>query len=521
MADKSLFNLQIEGFSGKLAVLSFKLAEGINYDDSLDVNITYSGNLSESIIGKEAGFSFEFEGKKAFFNGIVTRYSQESSNAASGAPGAILNIKTMKHTMSKVENSVVYYKTDVESIARLLLNDNGILKVKYNLSHYETNFKVQYEESDLKFLRRLLESFNIIEYVRHSESASELIISDNGDFENSDLKLERSRLETDENGSFLLGYGHAPIRSGMEINAFGETFVVCTATHSGNQEAAFGIKSNTEGYVCQITAVSKRLVGKLPNRTDKAVLQASGVMVAKVEGFKGSPAHLDEQGRYVLRMPFDEKNEGTETSCPVHSVQNFMGEDCGIHFPLRKDTPVLIAFENGDIDKPVILGALPDETHESQAVKENSHQNIIKTISGIKFLLDDKTESLDIEAPKNISIKTVEENVSIKAGKDLETEAQKNVSIKAVEEKLSLKAGKDLDIEAQKNVSIKAVEENVSIKAKKELALEGSEKSVIKTKGGVKISLDDSSKSLNIEGTSISIKASSKLVLKGATVEIN
>jgi len=84
---------------------------------------------------------------------------------------------------------------------------------------------------------------------------------------------------------------------------------------------------------------------------------------------------------------------------------NFADEDYGIHFPLKKDTPVLIAFENGDIDCPIALGALPKETCKSPVAKKNSHQNILKTSSGIKFLLDDSAESLEIEAPTNITIK--------------------------------------------------------------------------------------------------------------------
>jgi uncharacterized protein (DUF2345 family) len=64
--------------------------------------------------------------------------------------------------------------------------------------------------------------------------------------------------------------------------------------------------------------------------------------------------------------------------------------------------------------------------------------------------------------------------------------------------------------------------ENVSINASKNLVLEGKRKSVIKTEGGIKITLDDATKSLKIEAPgNITIKAGGRLVLKGKMVEIN
>jgi type VI secretion system secreted protein VgrG len=122
--------------------------------------------------------------------------------------------------------------------------------------------------------------------------------------------------------------------------------------------------------------------------------------VAKTEGFSGSFASLDSQGRYTVRMPFDD-----EKSCPIDLAQNFAGENCGVHFPLRKDTPVLIAFEDGDIDKPVALGALPRENCKSPVAGKNSHLNMLKTASGISICFDDSAKSLEIEAPMDISIK--------------------------------------------------------------------------------------------------------------------
>jgi len=402
MSNTSSFNLSIAGFSGKPAVLSFDLLEGISGDDYLNVSFLASSGCSESIFGKKASFSFEYEKKKEFFNGVATECREEQSGK--GFSRITLCVKTFRHYADKEKRCAVYCETDAETIIRSLLKKNGILaKCELN-SFYETNFKIQYNESDLFFMQRLLESLNIIEFAKHSESGCELAISDKDIFKVQKLNFAKSRVETKKGGNFFFGYGHCPLRPGMAFEAFGETFIICSAFHSGSQEAAFGLKNKTDGYTCQIVAFSKRMLRKLPH--SKAKPQVPGIIVAKTEGFKGSFASLDEQGRYTIRMPFDEENHnGTLASYPVHLAQNFAGENYGIHFPLKKDTPVLIAFENGDIDCPIALGALPKETCKSPVAKKNSHQNIIKTSSGIKFLLDDSTKSLEIEAPTNITIK--------------------------------------------------------------------------------------------------------------------
>ncbi len=390
MSDSSLFNLSVGGL--KPAVLSFELLEGVFGDDYLKVDFLASSGCSESLIGQEANFSFD----KEFFNGTVTQCSEEPSGT--GFSRFALCVKTLRHSLDREKKCMVYSNTDAETIIRSF----GI-SVKLN-SFYEVNFKIQYYESDLDFLQRLLREFNMIEFVKHSEGSSELVISDGDAFEEGRLNLVKCRLQAEENGNFFFGYGHSPLRPGTEFNAFGESFIVCSAFHNGSQEAAFGLKDKIDGYTCQIAAFSKRMLRKLPH--SKTKYRMPGVMVAKVEGFKGSFASLDEEGRYTIRMPFDEESDnGALASHPVYLAQSFAGEDCGVHFPLKKDTPVLLAFEDGDINRPIALGALPMENCKSPVAQENSHQNILKTSSGIKFLFDDSTGNLDIEAPANISIK--------------------------------------------------------------------------------------------------------------------
>ena len=471
MFDSSWLNLSVDGFSGKPAVLSFDLEEGVYGDDLLVVNFLSQGSLPSSIIGKEASLSFEFGGRKEFFNGVVTGCLAKQS--PSSASMTTLKIKTLRHLIDKEKKHAVYCNSDIEEITRSILGKAKVSSVKYGFnSFHKADFKIQYNESDLAFLQRIFEDGGIIEFVKHSEGKSELVISDGDDFpafaSASDSIFVDSSIEITGDGNVFYGHGHVPARPGMSFDAFGETFIVCSVSHIGSQGAAFGIKDENEGYSCRVVAFSKRMLGSLPRR--KAKPQVPGVIVARTEGFKDSPAALDSEGRYIIRMPFDEENPDMASSAPVHLAQSFAGENCGVHFPLRRGTPVLVAFEDGDIDKPIALGALPKDTHRGPAGDKNSFQNILRTSGGVGLVFDDKAKSLDIEAPESISSK----------------------------------AGKKLGLESD------------------ELSVEGKKKGVFKTAGGVKISLDDSSGVLKMEAPSdIVLKAGGKIVFQSKSVEQN
>jgi len=509
MANTSLFNLRIEGISEKLSVLAFNILEGISGDDALSISFMASSKaLSQSLIGKEANFSFEFNGKKDFFNGWISGCSMEQAGATSRAT---IEVKTIRHKLDQEKKYTVYCENDVESIVRSVASNAGILSLKCSLkSSYEVDFKIQYNETDLNFLQRLLEEFNIIEFVQHSEGKSELFISDSGEFNGSATNLVKCRLEMTSNGNFFFGYGHIPMRPGTAFSAFGETFIVCSAYHQGSQEAAFGIKDKMDGYTCQIAAFSKQMLSSMPRSKEKP--QVPGIIVAKTEGFVGTYASIDTQGRYIVRMPFDDKNVGMTSSIPVHLAQSFAGVNCGVHFPLRKDVPILIAFENGDIDKPIALGAIPTGAHAGPVIGANSFQNILKTHSGIKFTFNDLTMGLDVEAPRNISINAGNE-LTLEGNK---TELCMDKSISMKTEKTRLGLG-----DSEKSINMGAAKD-VSINAKQKLFLTGKKQSILKTGKGIKITMNDTTKTLEIEAPgNISIKAGGKLVLKGTVVEIN
>ena len=61
-----------------------------------------------------------------------------------------------------------------------------------------------------------------------------------------------------------------------------------------------------------------------------------------------------------------------------------VGEHYGTHFPLKPGVEVVIGFVEGDPDRPVILGAVPDAIHRSPVDARNPGVHRIMTSSGIR-----------------------------------------------------------------------------------------------------------------------------------------
>lgn len=119
--------------------------------------------------------------------------------------------------------------------------------------------------------------------------------------------------------------------------------------------------------------------------------KAPGILTAKVDGQKGSYAYLDEEGRYRMKLFFDrgEETDG-KASKAIRLAQPYAGAGYGMHFPLHTDTEIAVGFVDGDLDRPIGLGAIPNPGKGSPVNAGNKSQNMMKSHSGNSVTLEDK-----------------------------------------------------------------------------------------------------------------------------------
>ncbi|MCV2535722.1 type VI secretion system tip protein VgrG [Enterobacter wuhouensis] len=118
-----------------------------------------------------------------------------------------------------------------------------------------------------------------------------------------------------------------------------------------------------------------------------------GTLPARIESREKNDiyAHLDEQGRYRVKLDFD--REGTEPGYGylwLRMAKPYAGDTYGWHTPLTDGTEVAIAFSNGDIDLPYIAYALHDSEHPDLVNRDNHTRNVLRTPANNKLRMEDR-----------------------------------------------------------------------------------------------------------------------------------
>ena len=120
-----------------------------------------------------------------------------------------------------------------------------------------------------------------------------------------------------------------------------------------------------------------------------------GSLPAKVDAAgSGQYAELDDLGRYKVILPFDMSGrKDGKASAWLRMMQPYAGSDHGMHLPLHKGTEVLLTFIDGDPDRPVIAGAVPNPATPSPVTGGNQTMAVLQTSGQNKIAMEDREGS--------------------------------------------------------------------------------------------------------------------------------
>jgi type VI secretion system secreted protein VgrG len=180
---------------------------------------------------------------------------------------------------------------------------------------------------------------------------------------------------------------------------FNGRYLVTEIHHQGSQAGALlsGIRSpysdgNPGGetsYRNSFRAIAAAVQFRPERVTPKP--RVAGTMNATIDSEgSGEYAELDEFGQYKVQLPFDltDKN-ANKGSARVRMATPYSGSNHGMHFPLHKDAEVLLSFIDGDPDRPVIVGTVPNSENRSIVSQSNPHENRITTAGGNQVYMSD------------------------------------------------------------------------------------------------------------------------------------
>ncbi len=283
-------------------------------------------------------------------------------------------------------------------------------------------------------------------------------------------------------------------------------YLIVKMEHTADQSAGDADTGDCEGnhYRNKLLLIRAGVPFRQPLESVPPAPPMTSYFTAQVETAGGDYAHIDEQGRYRVRLPFDLGDAAPgEASHPVRMMQPYAGNKYGFHFPLHAGTEVTVACVNGDLDRPVIHGALHNTETPSPVTADNPTQNILRTWGENELLMEDRkgeervelftrdrqniltldaksdqhlvrlaTEQgeMKIEARKTLLLQSGDTH-TVESGNNHEVFVENNQRLMTKNQDIQLEAATDIKFVAKQNVHLEAEAQDVDIRAEKDFLL--------------------------------------------------
>ncbi len=179
--------------------------------------------------------------------------------------------------------------------------------------------------------------------------------------------------------------------------SYNQQYLVVDVQHEGRQaitslsgqQAELRDDERRMEYQNRFTAIPANIQYRPERRAAKPRFYGSLNATVDASG-NGEYAEVDDQGRYKVILPFDRSgNDGGRASRWVRMAQPYAGNDYGMHFPLHRGTEVLLTFVDGDPDRPIIAGSVPNAETASPVNSNNQTQSMIRTGGGNQIKFED------------------------------------------------------------------------------------------------------------------------------------
>lgn len=232
-----------------------------------------------------------------------------------------------------------------------------------------------------------------------------------------------------------------------------DKYVVTSAQHMASDRSGLSAGGGeVQDYQGSVTLVSTGRTWMPTRRHARPTM--SGLYSAKVTGPSGEKIHVDEFGRVKVKFRWDRLNKDDDTSsCWVRVAQSAAGAWGGTWFLPRVGDEVLVAFLDGDPDRPIVTGSVygkdakppfdPKANRAQSGISTRSYKSDSKDDANVLRFEDKKgSEHVFLHAQKDLNVE-VENDETRKIDHD-QTETIKNartVMVKDSHDTLTLEKG--------------------------------------------------------------------------------
>ncbi len=172
-------------------------------------------------------------------------------------------------------------------------------------------------------------------------------------------KRRRALTAQGESGCPDLAPGHRFALQDHPAGHLDRAYVVVSVEHHGQTDPQQGVQWRIYSGTFDCAPAEVTYVPPRPKRRSTQVM-----LTATVVGPVGEEIYVDAVGQIKVQFHWDRDGGDDErSSCRVRTMQAWGGAGWGTQFIPRVGTEVIVAFEGGDTDKPMVLGSLYNGTH--------------------------------------------------------------------------------------------------------------------------------------------------------------
>ena len=315
-----------------------------------------------------------------------------------------------------------------------------------------------------------------------------------------------------------------------------EEYVVREINHMAVDESRLP-DSGSVDYSNTFTAFPNSVPWRQPMMTARPRME--GLHTAIVLAPSGEEIYTDKYGRIKVRFFWDYREEATADNAEwVRVVQPWAGKGWGSQFIPRVDTEVAVAFMDGDVDRPVVVGGLYNgQDNPIYPLPGEKTKLGFKSRSSLKgsaadfneFTFDDKKgqEMVLLHAQKDMQ-NVVENDQTINVGNDqsvtIERGNQTN-TVKMGNQTNTVEMGNQSNVVKMGNVDVKVNLGAISVEAMQSITLKVGQSSVTidqmgVTVKGMMIKIQGQIQT-QVTGTMTQVTGDAMLQIKGGITMIN
>lgn len=334
-----------------------------------------------------------------------------------------------------------------------------------------------------------------------------------------------------------------------------DKYVITAVRHAATDDSGLVAGAGgTESYSGSLALVKASRTWMPAQRCERPVM--GGLYSAKVMGPAGEKIHVDEFGRIKVRFRWDRLGKDDDTSsCWVRVAQAAAGAWGGTWFLPRVGDEVLVAFLDGDPDRPIVTGSVygkdarppfgPKDNRAQSGISTRSYKSDSKEDANILRFEDKKgSEHVFLHAQKDLNVEVENDEkrdidhdqietiknartVTIKDSHDTLTveKGNRTATLKKGNDDLKIDMGNETHTIKMGDMTVKCSLGSITLEAMQKITLKVGGNSLVIDQSGITlegIMITDKAKAMHkTESPMVQVDGQGMVIVKGGLVMIN